>query len=148
MNELNRPLDEQGVIDALLAALRAGAPVGWARVRLDVWANVTAYEIAASAQDSHGRFAGEVRLPEVTRELVALRDEMYEPARGAWLSARFVVNREGEPEVSFNYDDDPQWSPQLQPGQFVRDLEAYPRAEDRVPQWMRDVVARAEPGGN
>ena len=124
----------------ILAALRSGAPVGWARVKLDVWANVMAYEIAASAQDGNGRFAGEVRLPEITGQLVELRDEMYEPERGAWLSARFVLNREGEPEVSFNYDDDPQWTPQLHPAAFARDLEAYPRPEERVPQWMRELV--------
>lgn len=107
---------------------------------MTVWANVLSYEIALFAQDSNGRSAGAVHIPELSDELRALRDEMYEPERGTWLSALFVLNRGSEPEVSFNYDDDPQWSPALHPMMFVCDLEAYPRADEHIPQWLRAVL--------
>src|SRR5688572_2651730 len=94
-------------IAEICTLLKAGAPVGWNRVTLDVWANVLAYELAASAKTAEGRFAGEVRLADMTERLQDLRQEMYEEDRGAWLSARFVLHREAEPEVSFNYDENP-----------------------------------------
>ncbi|MEV6095092.1 hypothetical protein [Nocardia sp. NPDC051981] len=115
--------------------------MSWARLTLQVWANVMSYEVAVSAQDANGRSAGEVSQPAVTDLLVRLRNEMYEPDRGAWLSARFVLNRGEEPDISFNYDDDPQWSPDLHPLMYARDLEVYPRAEQHVPQWLQDRVA-------
>ncbi|SDG91402.1 hypothetical protein SAMN05216553_11383 [Lentzea fradiae] len=126
----------------LLALLEAGAPVGWNRVTLDVWANVLSYELSASAQDAQGRFAGEVRLAEITDQLQELREEMYEEGRGTWLSARFVLHRGGEPEVTFNFDEDPRWSPELHPMMFVRDLEAFPRTDEHVPDWLRETVER------
>lgn len=127
-------------IAEICTLLEAGAPVGWNRVTLDVWANVMAYELASSAQDAQGRFAGEVRLAEITDQLQELREEMYEQDRGTWLSARFVLHREAEPEVTFNFDTDPNWSPQLHPMMFVRDLEAFPRTEENIPEWLRATV--------
>ncbi|MFD4635949.1 hypothetical protein ACFWN2_01470 [Lentzea sp. NPDC058436] len=126
----------------VLSSLEAGAPVGWNRVTLDVWANVLSYELASSAQDAQGRFAGEVRLAELTDQLQELREEMYEEDRGTWFSARFVLRRGGEPEVTFNFDEDPRWSPELHPMMFVRDLEAFPRADEHVPDWLRETVER------
>ncbi|MFD4671281.1 hypothetical protein ACFWNN_16210 [Lentzea sp. NPDC058450] len=127
----------------LCRLLEAGAPVGWHRVTLDVWANVMAYELASSAKDGEGRFAGEVRLAEITDQLQELREEMYEEGRGTWLSARFTLHREAEPEVTFNYDENPRWSPDLHPMMFVRDLEAFPRTDEHVPDWLRELVERA-----
>lgn len=129
-------------IAEICTLLKAGAPVGWNRVTLDVWANVLAYELAASAKNAEGRFAGEVRLADMTERLQDLRQEMYEEDRGAWLSARFVLHREAEPEVSFNYNENPHWSPELHPMMFVRDLEAFPRADEQVPDWLREMVER------
>jgi hypothetical protein len=126
----------------VLALLEAGAPTGWNRVTLDVWANVLSYELAASAQDARGRFAGEVRLAEITDQLQELREQMYEEGRGTWLSARFVLHRETEPEVTFNFDENPRWSPELHPMMFVRDLEAFPRTDEHVPDWLRETVER------
>lgn len=116
------------------------APPHWARLVIDVWANVSAYEISLSAQDSNGRSAGEVRQPNLTEALQSLREEMYEPERGAWLSARFVLTRGGAPEVTFNYSEDPGWAGELHPMMFVYELETYPRAEEHIPKWLRDLV--------
>ncbi|SMD17850.1 hypothetical protein [Lentzea albidocapillata] len=126
----------------ICALLEAGAPAGWNRVTLDVWANVMAYELATSAQDAQGRFAGEVRPAEITDRLQELREQMYEEDRGTWLSARFVLRREAAPEVTFNYDEDPRWSPELHPMMFVRDLEAFPRADEHLRGWLRETVER------
>ncbi|MCR3754341.1 hypothetical protein [Lentzea californiensis] len=129
-------------IAEICTLLEAGAPAGWSRVTLDVWANVLAYELAAAAKTAEGGFAGEVRLADMTERLQELREQMYEEDRGAWLSARFVLHREAEPEVTFNYDEDPRWSPELHPAMFVRDLEAFPRADEHLRGWLRETVER------
>ncbi|MFE3222518.1 hypothetical protein [Nocardia sp. NPDC059228] len=101
-----------------------------------------AYEVAVSAQGADGRFVGEMRQLGLTDQLQELRDQMYEPDKGAWLSARFVLHRTGDPEISFNYNEDPNWTPALHPVMFVRDLEAYPRADGYIPPWLRELVDR------
>ncbi|MEC3913308.1 immunity protein YezG family protein [Nocardia sp. CDC160] len=98
------------------------------------------YEVAVSAQGADGRFVGEMRQLALTDQFQTLRDEMYEPDKGAWLSARFILRRTGDSEVSFNYDEDPNWTPELHPMMFVRDLEAYPRADGHIPPWLRRLV--------
>lgn len=125
----------------ICALLRRAAPAGWASVTLRVWANVMSYEIAVSARDANGRPGGAADQPQVTDALIELRDAMYDSERGAWLSATFVVHRDDAPEISFNYDDDPGWSPDLHPVMYLRDLETYPRAEQHIPHWLRERAA-------
>lgn len=82
--------------------------------------------------------------------ILALTDElrrvMYEPGRGAWFSARWTIaSGEGEGEkhatkVVFNYDDEPVWRWPAHPGLYALDLETFPRADDRVPDWLRQKV--------
>ncbi|MFD7841560.1 hypothetical protein ACFYTS_23695 [Nocardia sp. NPDC004151] len=112
-----------------------------------------AWEVAVSAQGPDGLSVGEMRQLAITEKLQELRDEMCDADTGAWLSARFIVNRGRQREIIFNYDENPNWLPELHPLMWLRDLEAYPRAEQHVPQWLREMVAlgldlehRHEPG--
>ncbi|WP_446225210.1 hypothetical protein ACTWPB_08955 [Nocardia sp. IBHARD005] len=128
-------------VASICDAAKLAAPPTWASIKIDIWANVMTYEIALSAKNEKGLFGGEMRHVDLGDQVRALRADMYEQERGTWLSAQFLVFRNQEPEVSFNYDNDPNWSPALHPMMLVRDLEAYPRIPEHTPQWLRDTVA-------
>jgi hypothetical protein len=144
------------VAERLRRALVGVGPAGWARISLDVKATAEVYELAASVLRTDGTFAAaEPMGREATSDLQELRELMYRDGRGTWFSARLVVYRDAEPEFSVNFDEDPQWSPELHPTTFVRDLELFPRSEDHIAPWLRARLAEGalleadeqQPGG-
>ncbi|WP_410649849.1 hypothetical protein [Amycolatopsis sp. cmx-4-54] len=127
-----------GIASALLEA----APDAWVRISLTVSATVMAYDYATEIQLADGR-NGDVDLPpEVRGGFRELRARMYEQDRGTWFSATLVLEEGAPPEFSFNFDEDPQWWPPLHPTAFTRDLEAFPRDETNIPQWLRDLLVQ------
>jgi hypothetical protein len=130
----------QETADALVAA----APPGWSEIVLTVSATVLAYDFAATVRLADGR-NGDIELPDaVKRGFQDLRELMYDPERGTWFSARLTLRAGAAPEYSFNYDDDPKWWPPLAPTAFCRDLAAFPRADEHIPAWLREVLAEGE----
>jgi hypothetical protein len=125
-------------VDRISAVLREVAPKGWARISITVSATVLAYDYAVRVGMPDGTDGGDVRLPpEILAEFDEMRSAMYEPGRGTWFSARLVLERGVAPEVTFDFDGDPQWWPPLHPAAFLRDLQAFPRDEEHVPEWLR-----------
>jgi hypothetical protein len=129
-------------------ALAAAAAPGWSEVVLTVSATVLAYDFAATVRLADGR-NGDIELPDaVKRGFPELRELMYEPGRGTWFSVRLTLRAGTEPGYSFdydfNYDEDPKWSPPLAPTAFCRDLEAFPREDEHIPAWLREVLAEGE----
>ena len=133
-------------INRVLAAMRREAPPGWKRIVLTVWAT------AALVQTEFAVTMADGSTPDISpqapeAELAGLRSEMYVPDRGTWFSARFVLSAEHEPAVLFNYDDDPQWFPDIPSWIFARDLAAFPRTAEHIPGWLRerlDVLPRPD----
>src|ERR1051325_2622566 len=88
-------------------ALASAAPAGWSELALSVNPPVLAYDYAGTAKDARGADPGTVVLsPVVTDAFQELRGVLYEEDRGTWFSARMVLRRGLEPQVSFNYDED------------------------------------------
>ncbi|GGR50811.1 hypothetical protein J2S40_000425 [Nocardioides luteus] len=88
---------------------------------------------------------GLVRPPDSVLTLTdELRQVMYEPGRGAWFSARWTIASGEESRnttsIAFNYDDEPVWRWPAHPGLYALDLEAYPRDDASVPDWLREKV--------
>jgi hypothetical protein len=54
-----------------------------------------------------------------------------------------VVRRGLPPETTFNFDEDPRWWPYVPPTVFSRDLEAFPRTEEHIPEWLRAALVEA-----
>lgn len=125
-------------------AIQMAAPPEWDHLTMSALANIESFEIGISAQTAGGRFAGAMKHISLAPYLKKLRDDMYEPTRGAWLSAVFVIHRHRSPETTFNYNEKPDWSPELDPAQWAQDLKAYPRDPQQIPPWLREIVDSVE----
>jgi hypothetical protein len=64
-----------------------------------------------------------------------LREAMATPERGAWFSAKLVVEPGGRHRFTFNYDDEPPWEVPPSPHAYLDDLAAHPRPAGDVPAW-------------
>lgn len=83
---------------------------------------------------------------EVLDLLKELRAVMYRSDAGTWLSAEWVIENDGSnwtSEVTFNYDDEPNWYSPIDPGLYGLDLEKFPRRYDLIPEWMKQRLAEA-----
>ncbi|MFC9896548.1 hypothetical protein ACFVMC_22915 [Nocardia sp. NPDC127579] len=81
--------------------------------------------------------APDERLEPLFRELRGLQ---YIPGKGAWFSALVTNDREMRIMLKVNYDVDPMWYPPLSGSDFREDLEAYPRDEGYIPDWLAAIV--------
>ncbi|VVJ15514.1 Uncharacterised protein [Amycolatopsis camponoti] len=130
------------LIPQIFDAVERVLPPKWRHATFRVWATVVAYQTELTVVMTDGS-SPEVAPPAVTNLLAALREAMYQPGRGTWFSAAFLLRAGEEPEATFNYDQDPRWFPELPPVAFARDLAAFPRADEWIPEWLRRVLADA-----
>lgn len=133
---------DEELVNRVTTAVEREAPDGWRRIVLSMWATVavTQTEFAVTMADG-SRPDISPRSPDT--ELAELRSAMYVPDRGTWFSARFELNVGREPEARFNFDDDPQWFPDVPSWVFSRDLAAFPRADEHIPDWLRQRLDEA-----
>jgi len=150
---MSEPWDEQArqkryeeLLQQIGAALIGGAPQGWRRIDLIA-------KIVEGVQDfGLTVIMNDMTTPEVEppaqagQALLELRKLMYDQQRGAWLSARYVINPPGEFRIFYNYDHDPLWEPPIPPAFFERDLATYPRPDGAVPGWLRRTIEQARTG--
>lgn len=137
------PAEHAEIQQAIGRALVEAAPSGWNELR---------YEFRATIQIDGDRFesvasdgmAARISAPFSVMELFAeLRSAMYRPGVGTWFTARYVVNRLGDYKFDFDYDSEPDFNPQLTPGAFALDLEYFPRDDEHMPEWLREMVRQA-----
>lgn len=93
------------------------------------------------------RPAGEDRsgLPDrmIGRLVKELRDVMYWPGVGTWLSMDLTVTRRADKadvDTQFNYDDEPAWTDPPKPTLYAKELHKYPRDPENVPNWLRPLL--------
>ncbi|GAA2664272.1 MULTISPECIES: hypothetical protein [Actinosynnema] len=131
------------LVQVIGEALLGVAPEGFLRVDLVVRISVAARDLTATAYLPDGRSLG-LAVPEGLADAFAeLRQLTHVPGRGAWFSARCAVTAPASIDVGYNFDHDPRWDPEVPAAHFARDLEAFPRAEAYLPDWLRDRVASA-----
>ncbi|MEH0110213.1 hypothetical protein V6N00_10920 [Tersicoccus sp. MR15.9] len=83
---------------------------------------------------------------ELSDAIGELRQLMYRDGAGTWFSARFTVTAEGKADASYNYDDEPGWDFPPDPQIYATDLQAFPRDDAHVPEWLRQKVRDHEAG--
>lgn len=79
---------------------------------------------------------------DVAFEALKLREEMYRvaPEKGAWFSAFFTIQNDGQFHTHFEYDEKPKFDVEPVKAKYIDDLKIFPRQEHLIPQWLKDIV--------
>jgi Immunity protein YezG-like len=70
------------------------------------------------------------------RAFKELRKLTAQPGKGAWYGAVFTVDRAGKFDVTFDYDTKPAFPGGIEDESYLKDLEAFPRDPEYIPEWM------------
>ncbi|MEU4291336.1 immunity protein YezG family protein [Kribbella sp. NPDC026596] len=126
-------MSEIGSIDAIARALTAGLPAGWREVTAVYRATAPYAELDATVDGAQLD-----PLPEGLEDsFEILRQQMYQPGKGAWLTATITVTAAGHFATDFDYDHEPEWSIAVHAGIYAADLAEFPRDAQYVPDWLR-----------
>ncbi|WP_040804515.1 hypothetical protein [Nocardia concava] len=138
------PLDQSEVLQAVGHALVEAVAPGWRQIRFEFRSTVQidSARLESIAEDG---VSSRHSVPTLAmRQFDKLRAAMYEPGKGAWFTARYVIDRSGDYSIEFDYDAEPDFSPQLTAGAYVLDLQYYPRDEEHMPEWLQDKLRQAQ----
>jgi hypothetical protein len=128
-------------------ALLTVAGDGWRHVRAEYRSAGRHIEVDVFVTGPDGA-TRTVRPPmEVVDGLGKLRQGMYRPGRGTWLSALYELDPPSSFNAEFEPDVEPRWRRVPPPIGFADELRFFPRSEEHVPEWLRRRAAGEAPGG-
>lgn len=118
-------------------ALLSAAGADWQQVRAEYRSAGRHIEVDVFVKGPDG-VDRPVRPPqEVVDGLGRLRQGMYRPGRGTWLSALYVLDPPSSFSADFDPDAEPRWRRVPPPVGFADELRFFPRAEENIPDWLR-----------
>lgn len=138
-------------------ALLTVAGVDWQQVRAEYRSAGRHIEVDVVVKGPDGA-ERQVRPPqEVVDGLGRLRQGMYRPGRGTWLSALYVLDPPSAYSAEFEPDVEPHWRRLPPPIGFADELRFFPREDEHLPEWLRqraglpptqDAAPATPPAGN
>lgn len=144
--------DLEMVEAALVGVLTDMLPPGWAFAVL--WFVLVGEEGHAGIQvQLADESVRNVKLADETDEDMVLAEELlallgrhkelsYDQMTGTWLSGRVATKVDADGvQFQLSRKEIPEWVPVPEPDQCRRELAAFPRAGDEIPQWMRERIA-------
>ena len=136
-----QPVMEQAEQDRLTRqvgrALLTVAGDGWTQVRAEYRSAGRHVEVDVYVSGPDGTPVP-VRPPvEVVEGLGKLRQGMYRPGRGTWLSALYLLDPPSSFSAEFEPDAEPRWRRLPPPIGFADELRFFPRADEHIPDWLR-----------
>ncbi|TWF92961.1 TNT domain-containing protein [Saccharopolyspora dendranthemae] len=134
------PEEQEQIARKIGVLLLQGAPEDWQEITVEYRATGEYTDLLGelTAQDGSSR---SLEPPTELREIFErLREGMYRPDVGTWLSALYVVERPSSYRIDINFDTEPQWQRPLPRAAYVDELRRYPRSEDNIPDWMQERV--------
>lgn len=118
----------------------------WLRIDLMCKVVSEAHDLALTVLLSDGT-SPVVPLPEAILDpVLQLRQTMYRAGRGTWFSARWLLEPPGRMNLTYNLDWDPLWEPRLPASSWRADLDAFPRDDEHMPDWLRVKLAEPDEG--
>lgn len=148
MSQPAMPLNEQEqqqLVRQIGRAMLPTLPPTWQRVRTEYRAAGRHIEVDMAFAGTDGQFHP-VRPPmDIVQLFGQLRAGMYVGDRGTWLSAVYTLEAPSAFAVDFNAEDEPRWRNAPPPIGFQDELRTFPRADDRIPSWLRERVGLPTP---
>lgn len=72
-----------------------------------------------------------------------LRSGMYQQGRGTWFSMRYTITPPTRYDVTFNYDNPPDFLIPASPHAYLDDLQRFPRDPEHIPNWLQQKIDEA-----
>ncbi|GAA3869661.1 hypothetical protein GCM10022243_38890 [Saccharothrix violaceirubra] len=130
--------DQEQLVRRLGRAMLPALPPDWRRVRAEYRAAGRHIEVDLAFAGPDGQWRP-IRPPmDVVRLFGELRVVMHTPDRGTWLSAVYEIEAPSAFAVDFNAEDEPRWRNAPPVIGFQDELRTFPRADDRIPDWLRE----------
>ncbi|HEX6354628.1 hypothetical protein [Actinophytocola sp.] len=118
-------------------ALLTVAGADWQQVRAEYRSAGRHIEVDVFVKGADG-VERQARPPqEVVDGFGRLRQGMYRPGRGTWLSALYVLDPPSSFSAEFEPDVEPRWRRVPPPIGFADELRFFPREDDHIPDWLR-----------
>lgn len=136
------------IVEELSAKLPERVEGEWTALEF-IAKNLSMYsEGVISVSRPDGTFASAFPPRVATKLLKELRSVMYRPGAGTWFSSTWTLTKDASgrasADVSFNYDEEPDWDPPIRPFNYALDLEDFPRDEEHIPAWLRERLDEAQ----
>lgn len=143
------PVMPQAELDRLTRqvgrALLTVAPVDWRQLRAEYRSVGRHIEVDVFVTGPDGTTLP-VRPPmEVVDGLGRMRQGMYRPGRGTWISAVYLLKPPSSFSAEFEPDEEPRWRRPPPPIGFQDELRFFPRAQEHIPDWMRQRAGMPPP---
>ncbi|MCI2419386.1 TNT domain-containing protein [Saccharopolyspora sp. K220] len=132
------PEEQEQIARRIGVLLLQGAPEDWQEITVEYRATGEYHDLLGevAAQDGSSRpWEPPAELQDIFERL---REGMYRPDVGTWLSALYVVERPSSYRIDINFDSEPLWQRPLPRAAYVDELRRYPRSEENIPDWMRE----------
>lgn len=132
------PEEQEQVARQIGVLLLQAAPEDWQEITVEFRATGEYHDLLGEVGAKDGSSRGWEPPAELEGIFERLRDGMYRPDVGTWLSALYVVERPSSYRIDINFDSEPHWHNPLPRAAYVDELRRYPRSEENIPDWLRE----------
>ncbi|WP_169813186.1 hypothetical protein [Nocardia jejuensis] len=142
LSAVPRSPDRDMVESALISALTDELPANWQLAVL--WFSLVGEDGHAGIQLQLGDESVDDAKPseEVLALVNKLKEVCYDQMTGTWLSGQVAIKSdEDRAQFKLSFQDVPEWLPVPDADECRRELAAYPRAGDEIPEWLRQRIS-------
>ncbi len=137
------PLDaaeRDQLLERISATVRPVLAVGWQQLDIEFRATGSHSELDWNVTDANGTPLLWFPNPTLTALFVWLREGMYDPQIGTWLSHSFRLRADDGYRATYNHNDLPRWHHEPTMGDYIVELDRFPRATENTPAWIRALL--------
>lgn len=122
------PEEQEQIARRIGVLLLQEAPEDWQQVTVEYRATGEYHDLLAEVTLQDGDSRAWEPPEELNGIFEHLREGMYRPDVGTWLSALYTVERPSSYRIDINFDEEPQWQQPLPPESYAEELRRYPRS--------------------
>ncbi|MFD4433830.1 hypothetical protein [Nocardia sp. NPDC058497] len=119
----------------------AANPTDWLRIELVYLAVGAVTEKNLFGVWRHETRPIEIVPAKIEAPLQELRRMMYSPGAGTWFLTRYYLEPDMTSTVVYDFDYDPKFKTDLNPSEWRRELDQFPRDPQYLPKWLEECAA-------
>ena len=139
------PEEQEQIARRIGVLLLQAAPEDWQQITVEYRATGEYHDLLGEVITQEGGTHPWEPPADLQEIFERLREGMYRPDVGTWLSALYVVERPSSYRIDINFDTEPRWQRPLPRAAYVDELRRYPRSDENVPDWLREKIDGGQP---